>query len=213
MLILFPTHYSLYSFPSSSSSSLLSVSVSVSVFHSLFNHIQQNSYSTRTRTPHNPNPTKQSVDFCFVLFCYSVSDQTVVKWSNQFWTTSSIGFWKSEVDQASRSNSPSPRSDNSVALPQRFSCNSLTCWTFKRLSRFVFQYPLFVFRFYFRNLAFFDFQLGNLMWVCFDWFVSGIFVWKFLTNPVVFVFLFLIFGSVFVLGVFHLILCVYCWTP
>ena len=46
------------------------------------------------------------------------------------------------------------------------------------------------------------------MWVCFDWFVSGIFVWKFLTNPVVFVFLFLIFGSVSVLGVFHLILSV-----
>lgn len=142
----------------------------------------------------------------------------MVKWSNQFWTTSSTVFWKSEVDRASRSSSPSPRSDNSVALPERFSCNSLTCWTFKRLSRFVVllfsNTHLLFFGFIFKILLFLIFSLGNLMWVCFDWFVSGIFVWKFLTNPAVFLFFFLIFGSVSVLGVFHLILCVcvYCWT-
>ena len=71
------------------------------------------------------------------------------------------------------------------------------------------------FGFIFKILLFLIFSLGNSMWVCLDWFFSGMFVWKFLTTPVVFLFLFLIFGSVSVLGVFHLILCecVYCWTP
>ena len=80
-----------------------------------------------------------------------------------------------------------------------------------------FPIPTFCFSVLFSKFCFFFFifSLGNSMWVCLDWFFSGMFVWKFLTNPVVFLFLFLIFGSVSVLGVFHLILCecVYCWTP
>ena len=90
----------------------------------------------------------------------------MVKWSNKFWTTSSIGFWKSEVDRASRSSSPSPRSDSSVALPEIFSCNSLTCWTFKRLSRFVvllfFPIPTFCFSVLFSKFCFFWFLVWEI---------------------------------------------------
>lgn len=79
-----------------------------------------------------------------------------------------------------------------------------------------FPIPTFCFSVLFSKFCFFWFLVWEIRCgFVFDWFVSGMFVWKFLTNPVVFLFLFLIFGSVSVLGVFHLILCVcvYCWTP